>query len=770
MDTRREPESGLAEQLESIRRQIVHLQSLAFEHPNVEAPTISASESEAKNAPRGMEGLLIPELPEDGPFGMALVDKDSRLLRANRALYRMLDRTDQELKSGHFLDVTQENERHSPIQQVLEGSRPFCKVEKCFEKESGESLWLQLTAFVVPDCNGKPNYRLIIVEDVDNQKRSEIALTKEKQLLERLINSSVDGIFAFDRNCVFTVWNRGMERIFGIGAKDTLGRPAFQACPFLNELGENANFAAALRGEKVISRDKRYVVPGTGGQGYFEGYYSPMYDSSGVYVVGGLAVVRDVTERRLAEEGKRISEERYRELFENAYDMIFTLDLTGRLTSVNRAAERITGYPRAEALQMRFTEFVAPESQKNARMMSDHQLMDEVPTTQELEIVSKDGRRITLEVNSRLTFREGKPIGVQGIARDVTHRKKAEADLQEAKRKLEAWIRELEQRTREMTVLSEMGDILRACLTAEEAYEVIVRVAQQIFPVQGGALYVIGPSRSIVESVAEWGGDSLIERTFTTDECWSLRRGRVHWVEDTQTGLLCKHLQRPPPKGYLCVPMMAQSEALGVLHLTQLENVPMPEAKQRLAMAMAEHVAMALSNLKLHETLRSQSIRDQLTGLFNRSFMEEALELELRRAMRNQHQLSVIMLDLDDLQLINENHGADAGDVVLREMGMLLQGNVRKGDIACRCGPQRFVVILPQGSLDISRQRAENLRELVRILAVNFRTEKECHVTVSVGLAVFPDHGRTVDALLRAAEAALHRAKSAGGNCVVTAN
>ena len=126
--------------------------------------------------------------------------------------------------------------------------------------------------------------------------------------------------------------------------------------------------------------------------------------------------------------------------------------------------------------------------------------------------------------------------------------------------------------------------------------------------------------------------------------------GRVHWVEDTSVGLLCKHLHAPPPSGYMCVPMMAQSEAVGILHLTQPEDAQMPEAKQRLAMAMAEHVAMALSNLRLHETLRNQSIRDQLTGLFNRSFMEESLELELRRAARSQHPLSVIMLALDNFQ------------------------------------------------------------------------------------------------------------------------
>ena len=284
-------------------------------------------------------------------------------------------------------------------------------------------------------------------------------------------------------------------------------------------------------------------------------------------------------------------------------------------------------------------------------------------------IICKDGRRVALEVSTHIISRDGKPVGVQGIARDITERKKTEEALQQAKQNLEAWVHELEQRTREMTLLSEMGDMLRACLTTDEAYTVIVRVAQQIFPVQVGALYVISPARNLVEAVAVWGDASLIERVFAPDECWALRRGRVHWVEDSSVGLLCKHLHQPPPEGYLCVPMMAQSQALGILLLTQPRERTADRSQAAAGLAMAEHIAMALSNLKLHETLRSQSIRDPLTGLFNRRFMEESLELELRRAARNRRPLGMIMLEIDDFQALSRSFGEDAEDSVLLEIG-----------------------------------------------------------------------------------------------------
>ena len=765
MDTEGKPKSNLAEELESLREEIAYLNSRIL----CSSPELSLSEIPKEALPS--EIFLPPDLLEDGPVGMALVDTQYRIVKANKMLCRMLGYTQAEIRALQIQELAQDAAAFPKlIQQVFDNVLPVMKTEGVFLKKSKEAIWVHLAISETPKRFSDLRCCLVFVEDITTRKSAEQALKTEKQLLEWLINSSVDGIVAFDRDGFFTVWNPGMERIFGVSARETLGRPAFLACPFLKELGEDINFAAALTGRKVISRDKCYTIPGASKPAYFEGYYGPMLNPSDGRVIGGLAIIRDVTERRLAEEAKLLSEERYRELFENAYDMVYTQDLSGKITSINKAAERVLGYSRAEALQLRFGQLVAPEFKQAARRMMDRQIANEAPITQELEVIAKDGGRVTLEVSNRLIFREGKPFGIQGIARDISERKKSEAALQTANKKLEAWVQELEQRTREMATLSEMGDILRACVTTEEVYEVIVRVSKEIFPVHGGALFVMAPLRNMVEAVAEWGDSSKIESTFTPDACWALRRGRVHWVEDTRVGLLCKHLQSPAPKGYLCVPMMAQSEAVGVLHLTYSEESQMPEAKQRLAMAMAERVAMALANLRLHETLRNQSIRDQLTGLFNRSFMEESLELEMRRSLRSQQSLSVIMIILDDFQKIGEQSGLDAGEAILRRTAMLIQANIRKGDIACRFSGHAFVVLLPNTSHDVGRQRAETFRNLLRTLEFKYQSGQEQCVSASIGLAMYPDHGQTVEDLLSSAEAAVCRARNGGGDAVIVAS
>jgi len=494
----------------------------------------------------------------------------------------------------------------------------------------------------------------------------------------------------------------------------------------------------------------------------------PIHEGSGKSSVA-LVIFENLAERMGSEEDYGTPGELHSEIFENARDIVFSHDLAGNITGLNKSAEHIIGCSRDEMIGSDFFEWVAPEMRDLARKTIELQIEGKCDSAFQIDVISKDGRRICLEINSHAVFREGKPVGINGIARDITSRKKVEEELALKNQELQEWVAELEKRAHEMALLSEMGDMLRACLTTSEAYSVIVNVAQQIFPVQVGALYIIDRPRDVLEAVASWGEKSQAVDTFVPHDCWALRRGKVHWVEDKNSGPLCRHLRAPAPEGYICIPMMAQSQAIGVLFLEKPLNEPFYESKKQLAVAMAEHIAMALSNLRLHETLRNQSIRDPLTGLFNQNFMEESLELELRRSVRSQRPLGVIMIEVDNSDLIRLTFGQDAEDCIIRDLGKLLQRNIRKEDVVCKLGNCKFVIILPQSDAEVCPQRAENLMAVIRNFDLTHCVPSLGRITASMGIAMFPEQGRTVESLLRAAEAAVNRALEAGGNSIVSA-
>ena len=223
--------------------------------------------------------------------------------------------------------------------------------------------------------------------------------------------------------------------------------------------------------------------------------------------------------------------------------------------------------------------------------------------------------------------------------------------------------------------------------------------------------------------------------------------------------------------------MVAQGDTLGILQLDFADDAaPMGgtetlrDSRSRLATSVTGQVALSLASLRLRETLRDQSIRDALTGLFNRRFMEECLERELQRAARKQHPVSVLFLDLDQFKRFNDTFGHDAGDVVLRSMADLLRNFFRAADVCCRYGGEEFGVIMPESSSDDSARRANALREEVKKLKLEHRGQMLGLVTVSIGIAAFPEHGTNAEQLLHVADQCLYRSKASGRDTVTVAS
>ena len=334
------------------------------------------------------------------------------------------------------------------------------------------------------------------------------------------------------------------------------------------------------------------------------------------------------------------------------------------------------------------------------------------------------------------------------------------AALEEANRRLQDGFAAQERHNREMSALSEMVNLFHACRTETEARAVISQHIPLLFSKSSGALFVFNSSRNLIETVATWGEGAPPEG-FSPDECWALRRGRTHVAErDAPAG--CRHLTSNA--WALCVPMVAHSEVLGVLQLGAPAAEAFDEAARRLAQAAAESVALGLSNLHLRDKLRHLAVRDPLTDLFNRRYLEETLERELLRAGRKSSCVGVIAVDIDHFKRFNDTFGHEAGDFVIKELGQLFRAHVRGADIPCRQGGEEFLLVLPEADLEVTRTRAEQIRSAVQALSVSHRGQTLGAVSVSLGVAVFPEHGLTRDELLRAADAALYRAKQAGRN------
>ena len=339
---------------------------------------------------------------------------------------------------------------------------------------------------------------------------------------------------------------------------------------------------------------------------------------------------------------------------------------------------------------------------------------------------------------------------------------------------LQSSLAELRESTRRVEAVNQFVELLQSCLTVGEAYQQSALALGHFFP--AGALLMLNPSRNLLEVATSWGTPFTTPGPFSPDTCWALRKGQVHAAQPGGFGLLCGHIDPAAAGSYLCVPMVAQGDSLGVLSVMNPAprdaalDAPSFQRSQELAISLAEWISLALGNLMLRETLKHQAVRDPLTGLFNRRHMEEFLARELLRAARNNKPAAVLMADIDHFKQFNDAFGHEAGDVLLRDLGSMLSSEVRGGDVACRYGGEEFLLILPDTDLQVACQRAEKLNQQVRKLHVRLRGETLRRITLSIGVAGFPQHGATPAQILTAADQALYKAKADGRDRVVVAD
>ncbi|MGH8053995.1 MAG: diguanylate cyclase [Stenotrophomonas sp.] len=370
----------------------------------------------------------------------------------------------------------------------------------------------------------------------------------------------------------------------------------------------------------------------------------------------------------------------------------------------------------------------------------------------------------------------GIPFGLAVVASvygillsELRRRSRAEKRAASAGQQLAINLEHLERSSADLQTLGRYTGLLQSCANPEEALEITARTLEALLPEVAGSVYLLRASNDRAENIVHWGTPLVETSAFLVpSDCWAIRRGQPHFIDDLHRDAGCPHIARPEPGNSVataCIPMSAQGAQLGFLFLCGAGPGPLPRLP--VAESAVEQLSLALSNLRLRESLRLQSIRDPLTGLYNRRYLEESLAREIARCGRRDFPLSVLMLDVDHFKQFNDTHGHGGGDALLAAVGQLLTSRLRGEDIACRYGGEEFTVILPESDRASALRYAEEIRIALSQMSVPFSGKTLPPITVSLGVATYPVDGVAGITLLRKADAALYRAKRSGRNRVL---
>ena len=494
------------------------------------------------------------------------------------------------------------------------------------------------------------------------------------------------------------------------------------------------------------------------------------------------------------------------QVLEQIGEAVIVKDLNAVVTYWNREAASLYGFSAAEAVGQPLHRLHAADLSEAHYAQVLERIRSGSPSSSVADRRKKNGDTVRVSIRTTpLLDARGQLIGEITVARDVTvlHRteeslRAAQASLQmrltairDANRKLSkeiaararavralqrnnrelaATVRQLESFHRDSEMLSYMAELLQACTQRSEAYTIVRETGAQLFPGSCGSLFIYRESRDVLAHASSWGEGRTPDAALAPEECWALRLGTPHFVS-RESAVRCRHAHKDT-RSYVCMPLQGQGQVLGLFHIGLEVNAsnrrPGRDVERRLR-AMADRVGPALANLKLRDALREMALRDGLTGLYNRRYLEDAMNRELHRAERNRTPVSVVMIDIDHFKRFNDKFGHAAGDFVLNAVARVITGNTRPSDIACRYGGEEFSVVMSEADLKVARDRAQQLCRAIRDINLNRLGQTLPAPTASFGVAVYPDDGRTPTDLLKAADQALYRAKQQGRDQVCAA-
>lgn len=314
-------------------------------------------------------------------------------------------------------------------------------------------------------------------------------------------------------------------------------------------------------------------------------------------------------------------------------------------------------------------------------------------------------------------------------------------------------------------LLARMTQRLQGCENLADVINVAELFAPNIAPGVSGRLYIFDREPWQMRCAAEWLSPEGDTPAFHPDECWAVRRGQSHPPVNGEPDIGCYHLPESQAHRSLCVPLIAQGEAIGLL---SFQNITPETAPSRAYLElMAEALGLALANQKLRDALLEKALFDPLTGLRNRHHLEDTLRTQMAQAMRSEQPVSCLMIDIDHFKSINDRFGHEAGDQVIKSVASIVQRATHNTGMAFRYGGEEFLVLLSGADEEEAHACAQKIYNGVHELSLRYGLTEIGPVDVSIGIASYPQHAQS-DSLLRAADVALYRAKELGRSRIVS--
>ena len=579
----------------------------------------------------------------------------------------------------------------------------------------GSVRWVRDCGRFIHDGEGRVVCWQGVILDITDRKEALEELRESEARYRNLFENASDLIYVHDLAGNYISVNQAAERVFGISRAEALKMNIMQIVA-----PEHLRLTRKMMAEKIASNAPQTVYEvdclGKNGRRITLEVNSSIIYKNGM-PVGVQGIARDVTERKRTEEALRESEKRSRDLFENANDLIYTHDLKGCFTSLNRAGERITGYPREEVVNtgFSFARVVAPEYLQTARQIIADKLAGKPPAIYELEIISKNGQRVSLELSTRLVLRDGKPIGVQGIGRDITERKRAESSVHKTVSLLTST---LESSNEGIVVVNFEGEIVVNNKKFLEMWRIPPEVIEQ--KSTSAVLDFIRPQikdpKKFEQETAQLFDDPLVTCLTTI----RFKDGRV------------------------------------------FERYSQPQFQDGTPVGRVCSFRDVTERVRAEEKLVHYARHDTLTNLPNRAEFMHRLESAVGRAAREKDfRFAVLFLDLDRFKVINDSLGHIVGDKLLIAIAKRLERCVRPRDVVARLGGDEFTVLLNRtGSDEDVTHIAERIQNT---LGEPFKIDSyEIFTSASIGVIMSDKVSRQAEDYLRDADTAMYRAKESG--------